>query len=76
MVKKADKGTNGFGSSKNRKYQGGWDSRIPKQEIFDEMLRVAKNVIIFGGNYFCKMLPQSNKKGEKWNKNSIWNTNN
>lgn len=68
--KKADKGTNGFGSSKNRKYKGGWDSKVPQKEIFDEMFRVAKNVIIFGGNYFCTMLPSSNcwlvwdKKGD------------
>ena len=27
--KKADKGTNGFGAAKNRRYAGGWDSLIP-----------------------------------------------
>lgn len=68
--KKADKGTNGFGSAKNRKYQGGWDSKIPPKEVFDEMFRVAKNVVIFGGNYFAHYLPPSNcwvfwdKKGD------------
>ena len=46
--KKADKGTNGFGSAKNRRYGGGWDSKRPSKEIFDEMLRIGKNVIIFG----------------------------
>ena len=27
--KKADKGTNGFGAAKNRRYTGGWDGMIP-----------------------------------------------
>lgn len=68
--KKADKGTNGFGSAKNRKYKGGWDSKIPDKAVFDEMFRVAKNVIIFGGNYFAHLLPPSkcwifwDKKGD------------
>lgn len=68
--KKADKGTNGFGSAKNRRYAGGWDSARPHKEVFDEMFRIAKNVIIFGANYFCDMFPPSNhwifwdKKGD------------
>jgi len=68
--KKADKGTNGFGVAKNRRYDGGWDAGIPSKEIFDEMFRVAKNLIIFGGNYFAHMLPPSkcwifwDKKGD------------
>ena len=68
--KRADKGTNGFGSAKNRRYVGGWDNKIPPQVAFDEMLRISKNVIIFGGNYFAHLLPPSNcwifwdKKGD------------
>ena len=68
--KKADKGTNGFGSAKNRRYDGGWDSKRPSKEVFDEMFRIGKNVIIFGGNYFADILPPSNhwifwdKKGD------------
>ena len=58
--KKADKGTNGFGSAKNRRYQGGWDNNRPDKQYFDEIFRISKNVIIFGGNYFCDMLPPSN----------------
>ena len=68
--KKADKGTNGFGISKNRRYQGGWDNQRPDKQVFDEMFRISKNLIIFGANYFCDMLPFSNhwifwdKKGD------------
>ena len=47
---KADKGSSGFGVQDGRKYSGDWDSKIPEKIIFDEMLRVAKNAIIFGGN--------------------------
>lgn len=68
--KKADKGTNGFGAAKNRRYAGGWDSKRPEKAVFDEMQRVSKNMIIFGANYFADMLPPSkcwifwDKKGE------------
>ncbi len=68
--KKAAKGTNGFGIAKNRRYIGNWDNAIPTQEIFDEIFRISKNAIIFGGNYFCHILPPSNcwivwdKKGD------------
>ena len=68
--KKADKGTNGFGAAQNRRYAGGWDKEAPPQAVFNEMFRVAKNLIIFGGNYFGNLLPPSNcwifwdKKGD------------
>ena len=29
-----------------------WDSSVPKNEYFDELKRVSKNYIIWGGNYF------------------------
>lgn len=46
--KKSDKGTNGFGVAKNRRYKGGWDSKIPSKEVFDEMFRVAKTLLFLG----------------------------
>jgi site-specific DNA-methyltransferase (adenine-specific) len=34
-----------------------WDNERPTQEMFNEILRVSKEQIIFGGNYFIDMLP-------------------
>lgn len=31
---------------------GDWDSEIPTQEYFDELFRISKTQIIWGGNYF------------------------
>ena len=36
-----------------------WDDFIPTKEYFDEMRRVSKNQIIWGGNYFSEYLPAS-----------------
>jgi len=33
-----------------------WDTNIPTKEYFDELLRVSKNQIIWGGNYFLDYL--------------------
>ena len=43
------------GKLKNRtlnKYNCNWDNEIPKTEYFNELFRVSKNQIIWGGNYF------------------------
>ena len=45
----------GGGHMKNRPLttmQCDWDFEPPKQEYFDELFRVSKNQIIWGGNYF------------------------
>ena len=34
----------------------GWDNAIPKPEYFEELKRVSKNQIIWGGNYFLEYL--------------------
>ena len=36
-----------------------WDDHIPNKEVFDEIFRVSKNQIIFGGNYFVENLKNS-----------------
>lgn len=46
---------NGSGQLKNRilnQSNCSWDKKPPTQEFFDELFRVSKNVIIWGGNYF------------------------
>jgi site-specific DNA-methyltransferase (adenine-specific) len=44
-----------------------WDKSIPTKEYFDEMMRISKNQIIWGGNYFIEYL--KNSKGFLvWNK--------
>lgn len=49
---------------RRRKYdKKEWDYSIPKKEVFDEMLRVSKNQIIWGGNYF---LPHLNEGHMGW----------
>ena len=36
-----------------------WDSDIPDKKYFDELFRVSKNQVIWGGNYFTKYLKPS-----------------
>lgn len=36
-----------------------WDNERPSFEVFKEILRVSKNQIIWGGNYFADFLPSS-----------------
>jgi len=36
-----------------------WDSKIPEKEYFDELFRVSKNQIIWGGNYYIEYLKNS-----------------
>jgi site-specific DNA-methyltransferase (adenine-specific) len=39
--------------AKNRKWKAkNWDNSIPNDEYFEELFRVSKNQIIWGGNYF------------------------
>jgi site-specific DNA-methyltransferase (adenine-specific) len=57
-------GTIGIGIGKKKGFtrkkhyeQKNWDKAVPSQEYFDELFRVSKNQIIWGGNYFSKQLP-------------------
>ena len=36
-----------------------WDKETPTQEYFDELFRVSKNQIVWGGNYFIDYLPST-----------------
>jgi len=42
-----------------KKATSGWNTAIPTKEYFDELFRVSKNQIIWGGNYFTDFLPAS-----------------
>ena len=48
------------GGGEFEKYsQKRWDKQTPTQEYFDELRRVSKNQIIWGGNYFLDYLPST-----------------
>lgn len=53
----ADKGSNFYGHTGGREYNDNWDSITPPKEVFEELLRIGKKVIIFGGNFFTDKLP-------------------
>lgn len=44
------------GSKRTNGKKKGWDNQRPTKEYFAELLRVSKNQIIWGGNYFADML--------------------
>ena len=50
----------GIGVTKNKRLNNisnnDWDNKIPKKEYFEELKRVSKNQIIWGGNYFIEHL--------------------
>jgi site-specific DNA-methyltransferase (adenine-specific) len=43
-------------SNKNIKTNNNWDDEIPNKKYFKELMRVSKNQIIWGGNYFLDNL--------------------
>jgi site-specific DNA-methyltransferase (adenine-specific) len=46
----------------------GWDKAIPPKEYFEEMFRVSRNQIIWGGNYFVEHLTEGHKGWIVWDK--------
>ena len=47
------------GSKKTNGVKKNWDNNRPTIEYFEELKRVSKNQIIWGGNYFADLLPPS-----------------
>ena len=50
-----NRNSNGFGVAINKSRKAtnlDWDDTIPTKEYFDEIMRVSKNQIVFGANYF------------------------
>ena len=54
--------------SKSKMKKKNWDKGIPDKIIFDEMFRVSKNQIIFGGNYFPYLWNFAGRGFIFWNK--------
>ena len=54
-------GFGGFGKpiARRRFEDDAWDDCIPSRETFNEILRVSKQQMFFGGNFFAHCLPQS-----------------
>lgn len=56
--------TRGGNGSRRRIYdrsnKNAWDETIPSDEYFDQLFRVSKHYIIWGGNYFPKCAPMQN----------------
>ena len=69
-----DRKTKGRGELKGRAFHYGsyehWDI-APNQEYFDQLLRVSKHQIIWGGQYFTDKLPAS-REWITWDKCQPW----
>jgi site-specific DNA-methyltransferase (adenine-specific) len=52
----ADGGVGSSNLGESKKYKSKWDDSIPEKRYFQEIKRVSKNQIIWGGNYFIDHL--------------------
>ena len=52
------KTTSKHGGRKAHEFKG-WDNSTPNKTYFDELMRISKNQIIWGANYFAEFLPPS-----------------
>jgi len=52
---------------KGRAYKE-WDKKPPSKNYFDEMLRVSRNLIVFGANHFISEIPIDSKAWIVWDK--------
>lgn len=48
-----------------------WDTFIPTKDYFDQIMRVSKNQIIWGGNYFAHLLPPTQCWLVWWKKDGL-----
>ena len=62
-------GINGAGKAKE--YQSkDWDKTTPNKEVFDEIIRISKNQIIFGANHFIDKMPYASSCWLFWDKDN------
>jgi site-specific DNA-methyltransferase (adenine-specific)/modification methylase len=58
-----DKGFGGFGGFgapiERKQYNDSWDNVRPEKEVFDQIIKLSNTCLIFGGNFFADILPQS-----------------
>ena len=52
----ANKMTLGNGKRKIYRGQADWDNTIPTAEYWDQLFRVSKNQVVWGGNYMTEFL--------------------
>lgn len=45
-----------------------WDDSAPDKKIFDEIIRISKNQIIFGANHFIDRMPYNSSSWIVWDK--------
>ena len=68
----ADKLANGWvskaGGTKHKSKE--WDKHTPSQEYWDELFRVSKNQIVWGGNYFMSKIKKDSACWVFWDKNN------
>ena len=61
---------NGQRVKANKYKNSDWDSAIPDTEIFNEMRRVSKNQVVWGGNYFPELWKDGGRCFVFWKKNN------
>ena len=62
-------GINGAGKAKEYA-QKDWDRKAPSKELFDEIIRISKNQIIFGANHFIDKIPYPSSCWLFWDKDN------
>ena len=68
-----DGGSYGLGVKPKTTTKKSWDKGVPEKEYFDEMFRVSKNQIIFGGNYMITRIGKNSPCWIVWDKDNTGN---
>jgi len=70
VFNRTNKLNNGQRIKANKYHNANWDNNIPDNCVFDELLRISKNSIIWGGNYFPKLWQVAGRCFIFWKKNN------